>query len=450
MEELDESEEHGIKLEFHLSTGDKSSGLNKAYLTAANNRVRTLSVRRMPARVEKAGPMGIVCQGLLHPNCEVSTLEFHLELRLTEAVALGDMLKDPQCKLTKLDLGETYVFEGDSARALFQGVKQCKSLKVFSASFHHAGAFPALCDLLSGGCTLEDFGGMLISDKAVVPHLFAALGKVKALKHLNVSGSSTPYGQCLTAAVLKWSFLTTLNVSRSGLKTKSIVALCTVLPRSLQELYLSDNPVRDTGAKALAVALASGGLPALWQLHLEQAEIGPEGALALAKSGLGGVQRLVVSNNRIGDIAAAELVGTGSELVRLELSYCGLSERGAIAVTHKLVHAVSALRELDLGGVDGPDLRSELCKVVLDPRCKLEVLETSLKAKGAIHSAVSSPLCRLHSFVSWHECDEAMALGRRRRCFLLLVTGSTATRKLPKDVYLLLWECVMGERASIL
>ena len=125
-------------------------------------------------------------------------------------------------------------------------------------------------------------------------------------------------------------------------------------------INMSHNRIADSGARALAAALA-GGAPALASLIIHENLIGCDGAAALAHAMRPGaapnLEVVRLSFNRIGDdglcaLAAAWADGGAVRLRQLDLHSNRIGDRGASALADALGHA-PALTSLCLGSAVG-------------------------------------------------------------------------------------------------
>ena len=142
--------------------------------------------------------------------------------------------------------------------------------------------------------------------------------------------------------------LVALNVSGNGLSSEGLAAMKTALP-SLQRLVLTNNPIGDEGCAALA---AWKHLGTLRTLYLTACEISDEGLGALADSGkLGALEKLTLANNEeITDAGIARLASSTilPNLRYLELKNLSIADASGQALADaKFPH----MRHLDIRGV---------------------------------------------------------------------------------------------------
>lgn len=144
--------------------------------------------------------------------------------------------------------------------------------------------------------------------------------------------------------------LVALNVSGNGLSSEGLDAMKNALP-SLQRLVLTNNPIGDEGCASLAAWKHLGNLRTL---YLTACEISDGGLAALAQSGkLGALEKLTITNNEdISDAGIAALASTKvlPNLRYLELKNLGLKDASGQALADaKFPH----MKHLDVRGAWG-------------------------------------------------------------------------------------------------
>lgn len=144
--------------------------------------------------------------------------------------------------------------------------------------------------------------------------------------------------------------LVALNASSNGLSNEGIGAIKNALP-SLQRLVLTNNPIGDDGCASLAAWKHLGNVRTL---YLSACEITDDGLAALARSGkLGALEKLTLANNDgITDAGIAMLASTRvlPNLRYLELKNLGLQDASGQALAEaKFPH----MKHLDLRGAWG-------------------------------------------------------------------------------------------------
>ncbi len=175
----------------------------------------------------------------------------------------------------------------------------------------------------------------------------AWLGKITAL------GVHSGIGDEAFATLVKSKHLgnlVALNVSGNDLSAEGIAAMKNALP-SLQRLVLTNNPIGDEGVAALVAWKHLGNLRTL---YLTACEVGDEGCIALATSGkLGALEKLTLANNDgIGDAGITALASAKAipNLRYLELKNLGLKDASGQALADaKFPH----MKHLDVRGAWG-------------------------------------------------------------------------------------------------
>jgi Leucine-rich repeat (LRR) protein len=179
------------------------------------------------------------------------------------------------------------------------------------------------------------------------------LAKAAWLGKLTALGVHSEIGDEAFATLVKskhLSNLVALNVSGNGLSSEGLDAMKNALP-SLQRLVLTNNPIGDEGCGSLAAWKHLGNLRTL---YLTACEITDEGIAALADSGkLGALEKLTLANNEeISDAGIAKLASTKvlPNLRYLELKNLGLKDAAGQALADaKFPH----MKHLDVRGAWG-------------------------------------------------------------------------------------------------
>jgi Leucine Rich repeat len=141
------------------------------------------------------------------------------------------------------------------------------------------------------------------------------------------------------------SELVALNLSSSELSSEALGALGNKLP-ALAHLVLTNNPIGDDGARALAAWKHFGGLRTL---YLTACELSEEGVGALLSPGkLTSLEKWTLAQNELGDGGAQAIARHAAQLGKLrylELCDVGLRDAGTSALA---AARLPALRHLDI------------------------------------------------------------------------------------------------------
>ncbi|XP_026135391.1 NACHT, LRR and PYD domains-containing protein 12-like [Carassius auratus] len=150
-------------------------------------------------------------------------------------------------------------------------------------------------------------------------------------------------------------------------------------PSNLRQLNLSWNKLGNSGVTLLSARLEDPHCK-LEKLRLNDCGITDEGCGALAsalRSNHSHLRELDMSWNKLGDslnLLYPILQSLHCKLERLWLSYCGVKDGGCTALASALRSNPSHLRQLDLTGNKLGDSVKLLSAVLEDPHCKLERL----------------------------------------------------------------------------
>ncbi|KAL7868770.1 hypothetical protein SRHO_G00101540 [Serrasalmus rhombeus] len=305
---------------------------------------------------------------------------------------LSDLLKDPHCKLETLKLFNCCIAE-EGCAALVSALKANPShLRELNLNFNEPGksGVKLLSDLLKDPhCKLEKlqlFNCSITEDDcaALVSALKSNSSHLRELNlNYNKPGES---GVKLLSDLLEDPHckLEKLQLWRCNLTENSCAPLFSVLSSnssSLRELNLSCNELQDSGVKLLSAGLENPYcklkiLKLRWCNLTERSCAALSSALSSISSSL---RELNLSENKLGD-SGVKLLSAGLEnphckLEKLELYRCSITEEGCTALASALKSNPSHLRELNLNrndpGESGVKLLSDLLK---DPDCKLETL----------------------------------------------------------------------------
>ncbi|XP_030646322.1 NACHT, LRR and PYD domains-containing protein 12-like [Chanos chanos] len=268
---------------------------------------------------------------------------------------LTALLKDPHCRLEKLELNNCNLTE-----------KSCSAL-VTVLSLNSS----SLRELDLSNNDLQDSGVKLLSAGLENPHC--------KLETLRISGcNSTEEGNAALALALRSN------------------------PSHLRELDLSKNKLGNSGVKLLS-ALLEKPQCAVEKLELCKCSITEQGCRALAlalRSNPSHLRELNLSDNKLGDSGvkqlSALLENPHFRVAKLSLSDCSITEQGCIALASALRSNPSHLRDLDLRGNEPGETGVKLLSALLEnPHCKLKKLglcKCSIKQEScaALASALRS------------------------------------------------------------
>jgi hypothetical protein len=185
---------------------------------------------------------------------------------------------------------------------------------------------------------------------------------------------------------------------------------------SLARLDLRDNALGDDGLRVLASAEPLGSLA---QLYLERNQIGVDGALALAGGSLRSLARLDLSRNSVGDGGVSALAAGSSlgSLTSLYLGGNGIGPVGAQALAEGGLRSLTHLY-LDGNGLGDEGVRALAAGSGLRSLRQLDLGGTGVTDEGARALAASDGLRSLQRLRLWRNdvsYDAARALGESLR-----------------------------------
>ncbi|KAL7858969.1 hypothetical protein SRHO_G00141160 [Serrasalmus rhombeus] len=311
---------------------------------------------------------------------------------------LSELLKNPQCKLEKLQL-EGCSITDEGCAALFKGLKSNPShMRELNLNNNKPedSAVKLLSDLLEDPqCKLEK---LQLQCCSVTEEGCAALVKViksnpSHLKELNLSYNEPGEpGVKELSDLLKSSHckLETLQLAGCRITDEGCAALCKALKSNsssqMRELNLNYNKPGQSGVKKLSDLLEDPHCK-LETLQLERCSITDEGCAALVKALKSNpsshLRELDLNYNEPGDSGVKKLSdllkNSYCKLEKLELCYCSITDEGCAALVKALKsNSSSRLRELNLNSnKPGDSGVKELSDLLEDPLCKLETLQLS-------------------------------------------------------------------------
>ncbi|XP_004597139.3 NACHT, LRR and PYD domains-containing protein 4 [Ochotona princeps] len=325
--------------------------------------------------------------------CTVLTTNRHLyafqvkdsSLPMSVVVALCHQLKQPKCRLQKLQMNNVSLH--CEMWAFFEvlihnphltcldlsctGLSQ-HSVKLLSKALKHPAC--NVRELLLVTC------GLSPEDREVLAWVLTCSRK---FKRLNLAGNSLgqglqalSQGLCPPACTLEFLVLASCHLGEPCWEVLSEALQCS---RKLTYLDLSANVLQDEGLRALSAALGRPSCPlqSLWLFYCGITAAGCE-ALASILPGCQGLKNLQVGGNSLGDASmkplCEALAHPSCRLEILGLQLCGLTSACCLALSSALTSS-KTLRSLDLSG-NALDLSglAVLASALRQPTCALEVL----------------------------------------------------------------------------
>ncbi|XP_036420376.1 ribonuclease inhibitor-like isoform X2 [Colossoma macropomum] len=342
---------------------------------------------------------------------------------------LSDLLKDPQCKLEKLQLSACNLTEKGCA-ALFSALSlNSSSLRELNLSYNEllwdSGVKLLSAELENPHCKLEILGlcGCNLTVKSCAA-LASALSSISSsLRELNLSDNKQlqDSGVKLLSAGLENPHckLETLRLCGCNLTEESCAALASALSlekSSLRELDMSKNNLHDSGVKLLSVGLENPHCK-LEILRLEWCSITVVGCAVLAsslKSMFSQLRELNLNCNKPGEsgvkLLSVLLEDPHCKLEKLQLRDCNLTEKSCAALASALSSNSPGLRDLDLSNNNLQDSGVKLLSAGMkNPHSKLETLRLwrcnlTEKSCEVLSSALSSnSSCLRELILSYNE-----------------------------------------------
>ncbi|XP_067228343.1 NLR family CARD domain-containing protein 3 isoform X2 [Chanodichthys erythropterus] len=316
---------------------------------------------------------------------------------------LGDLLKDPHCKLEKLQLDDCSIGE-ECFTALLLGLRSNPShIRELNLSRNKPGdsGVKHLSDLLKDPhCKLEilQLECCSIGEEGCAALVLGLLSNPSHVKELNLNYNEPgDLGVKLLSFLLKdpQCKLEKLELKYDSIGDEGCAALASSLisnPSHLRELNLSWNKLGYSAVKLLSDLLKDTHCE-LEKLQLYDCSIGEEGCAALALALISNpshLRELNLNNNEPGDsgvkLLSDLLKDPNCKLEKLQLEYCSIGEEGFTALVSGLKLNPSHLRQLNLSRSEPGDLGVKmLFDFLKDPLCKLEKLQLddcSISEKG--------------------------------------------------------------------
>ncbi|KAI4894743.1 hypothetical protein NFI96_006103 [Prochilodus magdalenae] len=399
------------------SPGDNGVELLAELLQDTNCKLKTLRLLKSSEAEEACSSLTVVLD--INPLLQT---ELDLKGKIqgdSQVRQLSLLLKDPHCRLQKLNLSD--------CRLTGKGYAALASALELNPSSH-------LMELDLRGNDPGDTGVAQLTKLRNDPKY-----KLESLRLNECELTEDSCKHLATALISKDSKLTELNLSNSKLRGSSVQKISTALKNpncKLKILRLSDCSVGEEGYAALASALNSNSSSHLKELDLRGNNPGASGVQRIINTSSGSKPRKIrLLKNSDADAALDSLtktlkkhpllltemdltkytsshVGVKGICGVLEDSHCRLktfklykseSIKGSDCadLISALIKNPSHLRELDLNEnkLDESGLQ-KLCALLQDPDCKLEELKLSncsIKGEGytALASALSNPSSHL-------------------------------------------------------
>ncbi|XP_051516607.1 NACHT, LRR and PYD domains-containing protein 12 isoform X3 [Myxocyprinus asiaticus] len=306
---------------------------------------------------------------------------------------LSDLLKDPQCKLERLQLEDCSIREDGCAVLISALCSNPSHLRELNLNYNTPGdlGVKKLSKLLEEPhCKLEklQLSHCSIGGECCAVLVSALRSNPSHLRELNLNCNEPGDSAVnLLSDLLKDPHckLEKIELECCCIGEDGCAVLISALssnPSHLKELSLNYNEPGDSAVKLLSDLLEDPHCK-LEKLELWNCSIGEEGCSVLVsalRSNPSHLRELNLNYNKPGDSAVKLLSDllkdSHCKLEKLELEYCSIGEEGCSVLASALKSNPSHLRELNLSrndpGYSGVKLLSDLLK---DPHCKLEKLE---------------------------------------------------------------------------
>ena len=383
--------------------------------------VRDANVISLTIDFNYVGPLGCkeMQYSLKDVNCKLTQLELgNNNIGDQGAAHLSDALKDVNCKLTQLDLGGNRI--GDQGVAhLSDALKDvnCKltQLKLYRTLIGEQGAVHLSDAVKDVNCKLTqlDLGGNRIGDQGVA-HLSDTLKDVNCkLTQLDLGRNRIgDQGVAHLSDSLKDvnCKLTQLKLWYNNLGEQGAAHLSDALKDvncKLTQVDLRVNHIGEQGAAHLSDALKDVNCK-LTQLNLCGNYLGDQGAAQLSdalKDVNCKLTQLGLRDNEIGDQGVAHLSDAlrdlNCKLTQLNIGNNKIGDQGAAHLSDALKDVNSKLTELDLGGNRiGEQGAAHLSDALKDVNCKLTQLDledNEIGDQGVAHlsDALKDVNCKL-------------------------------------------------------
>ena len=200
----------------------------------------------------------------------------------------------------------------------------------------------------------------------------------------------------------------TINLDGSRINTEGVSHTCIIRNvYFIAHLYLSHNPIGDTGASLISEAVRETVV--LKTLILSSCGITSRGAkdLSRALAHNSCLEKLDIGGNNLGDKGASVISEAVRETVVLKtliLSSCGITSRGAKDISRALAHN-SCLEKLDIGG---NNLGDKGASVISEAVRETVVLKTLILSSCGITSRGAKDLSRA---LTHNSCLEKLDIG---------------------------------------
>ncbi|KAK3547605.1 hypothetical protein QTP86_026294, partial [Hemibagrus guttatus] len=383
----DSSNLQGLNLSSN-SIGDK--GLRFLTEGLGNVKSKLKNLRLSYCRITPQGCSTLASQLLPRlPHLKVLDLSEN-SLRQTGIQLLATHLKNPDCKLEILRLKDCRVTPEGSKALASALILNPSHLKELDLHWNNPGDDPGveqLADVLKDPRSkLEvlwlSYG--VLTEKCCKPLASVFRCGSAHLKAVDLSGNSIQdTGVEMLSAGLRSPHckLEILRLAFCNITEKGVAALASALtanPQTLKELDLSENRVGDCGLKALSRVIRDFNCK-LHTLRLRQSEVTEDACVALASALTSNpvhLRELNLGNNKLTDAGIKRLCHVlNTEMSRLEINECCLTESCCDSLASVLLKECSSLKVLNLGGNNLLDSGVKtLCVGLESPNCKLEML----------------------------------------------------------------------------